>query len=105
MFAGLPGEFAEPGAYGDQSRLHHSPRLFHSPQFFDAEMAISEDLVHQSGPQRFARVYRDDGTPAICVAKKVMATFGCDQPESRPSPRRRSKSEPVILGFRLMLRW
>ena len=37
-------------------------------------MAISEDLVQQSGPQRFARVYRDDGTPAIFVAEKVMAT-------------------------------
>jgi hypothetical protein len=56
------------GKHGDLSRLHHSP------QIFNAEMAVSEDLVQQSGPQRFARVYRNDGIPAIFVAKKVMAT-------------------------------
>ena len=93
--------FAEPGAYGDLSRLHPSPQLF------KAEMAISEDLVQQSGPQRFAQVHRDDGTPAIFVAKKVMATSDASNLKAvlRQGGDQLINSEPVILGFRLMLRW
>jgi len=98
MFAGFPGGFAERGASGDLSRLHHSPQLF------NAEMAISEDLVQQSGPQRFARVYRVNGTPAIFVAKKVMATS--DASNLKDVLRQAAiNSEPVILGYRLILRW
>jgi hypothetical protein len=34
----------------------------------------SRRILFSNPGQRFARVYRDDGTPAIFVAKKVMAT-------------------------------
>jgi hypothetical protein len=57
-------------------------RLHESPQAFNAEMAIAKNLVQQSGAERFARVYGDDGTPTIFVEKKVMATSDTSNPKA-----------------------
>ena len=45
-------------------------------------MAIPENLAQQPETQRFARVYGDDGTPAIFMTKKVMATSGANDLET-----------------------
>jgi len=67
-------------------------------------MAIPEDLAQQPGTQRFARVYGHNSTPAIFMTKKVMATSDANGLETALR-QGTIKSEPVILGLRLMLQW
>ena len=43
------------------------------PQIFSRQLAVAEDLLQQTGPQRLTRVDRHHGAPTILVTKKVMA--------------------------------
>ena len=62
--------------------LRYLSRLRRSPQIFNAEMSVAEDLVQQSRPQRFARMYGRHSAPAIFVTKKVMAASNTNHVET-----------------------
>jgi hypothetical protein len=59
-------------------------------------MAVAQDLLQQSRPNRLARMDGHDGRAPVFVAQKVMA------PSDPQNLNAATKSEPLILGLRLM---
>lgn len=72
----MPAGKTEKNAYRDLTYLHQPQRVFH------AQAAIAEDPVQQPGPHSLTRVHGHNGTPAIFVTNKMMATSDANHQET-----------------------